>query len=349
MCCDSNCGVIGLLDVFAGHTDVLPTMLDAAGLAGHSLLREGVNLASTVDSLGRSGAEAAAFDGLSLLPSLLYPTEVHLQSARRHVSASGSASSESEERRTSTLSPIAKQKGLLRDRVYLWHKDTDPAYPIEPRVQSAGYYDHVKIITYGKSGYLHSIYDLKHDPFEQHNLIRDPENSDVFYSGSMLPPVVSKAVVGSARWMELNGLFEAGDWRFALNASLWRMLSDSEAYVGHCAGVVNGTNGPTAFPAHHPKASESENVPADAFGRCIHFYRIPLIKKIIIIWGQLVSFSMHGGDAHQQYLTFQGQLTATCAIPSSYGDVSHYDYTCTVPPTVSSPTSRSWTRPQYIL
>ena len=58
---------------------------------------------------------------------------------------------------------------LTKERVYLWHKDTDP-YSQDERIQSAGYYNEIKILLTSRMGCLHKIFDLRHDYNEYHNL-----------------------------------------------------------------------------------------------------------------------------------------------------------------------------------
>jgi hypothetical protein len=61
------------------------------------------------------------------------------------------------------------------NRVYLWHKDTDPGLTPSMRIQSAGYYQDLKILTseHGKPfrGCIDRIFDLRHDPYEHNNLM----------------------------------------------------------------------------------------------------------------------------------------------------------------------------------
>ena len=67
------------------------------------------------------------------------------------------------------LSKLGEDK--LRNRVFLWHKDTDPAESHGPTYQSGGYFDDVKIITTERRGCLYQVYDLRHDPYENRNLV----------------------------------------------------------------------------------------------------------------------------------------------------------------------------------
>lgn len=58
-----------------------------------------------------------------------------------------------------------------RERMFLWHYFGDPWDTNEDRYQSAAYYHEVKIITSSRRGCLDRVFDLRHDPYEQHNLI----------------------------------------------------------------------------------------------------------------------------------------------------------------------------------
>jgi hypothetical protein len=74
----------------------------------------------------------------------------------------------------SVLSPSASvstaEYAPLHSRVYLWHKDTDP-YSRDQRIQSAGYFEDLKVMSSTNQGCVDRVYDLRHDPFEQRNLV----------------------------------------------------------------------------------------------------------------------------------------------------------------------------------
>lgn len=65
---------------------------------------------------------------------------------------------------------------LVSNRVYLWHKETDPYHQTGERMGSAGHFDHVKVVAQGRRGCIDRLFDLKHDPFEDRNLLAAPYN-----------------------------------------------------------------------------------------------------------------------------------------------------------------------------
>jgi arylsulfatase A len=63
---------------------------------------------------------------------------------------------------------------LTKERVFLWHYDGDPYDGRESRYQSAAFYHELKIISSNPNVCVDRIYDLRHDPYEQHSLISQP-------------------------------------------------------------------------------------------------------------------------------------------------------------------------------
>jgi hypothetical protein len=57
----------------------------------------------------------------------------------------------------------------IHNRVFLWHKDTDKYRPTDDRINSAGYFDGLKVIL-RENGCLYRIFDMHHDPYEDANL-----------------------------------------------------------------------------------------------------------------------------------------------------------------------------------
>lgn len=71
---------------------------------------------------------------------------------------------------TTATSATMEDYSPLHSRVYLWHKDTDP-YSRDQRVQSAGYFEDLKVMSSTNQGCVDRVYDLRHDPYEQRNLV----------------------------------------------------------------------------------------------------------------------------------------------------------------------------------
>jgi hypothetical protein len=156
---------------FAGTVDIFPTMLDAAGISKPSkiqwdglsllpLLKSGHDSTRKKHEHGHKSHDGArrllAGDGNK--SSVLAETDLHHNSS---VVASGTGVS---------VSQYGKLN-QLQNRVWLWHKDTDPATQNGARFQSGGYFDDIKIITTDHQGCLLQVFDLRHDPYEDRNLV----------------------------------------------------------------------------------------------------------------------------------------------------------------------------------
>eukprot|EP01041_Mallomonas_annulata_P000756 gene756-1441_t len=59
----------------------------------------------------------------------------------------------------------------MQKRLYLWHRDTEPYDGADGRINSAGVFEHMKVITREKMGYIYRIFDLRADPLERNNLV----------------------------------------------------------------------------------------------------------------------------------------------------------------------------------
>lgn len=151
---------------FSGHTDLLPTFLQAA----HIPRPDGLN-----------------FDGIPIMPVLQKATLIkekdevtrHVSHVAKHVPGEKeiraryfghSKTNHSSDYLVTGISHHDEDLQEPMDRVFLWHKDTDP-FSRDERMQSAGYYDYVKVIASGHNYCIDRIFDLRHDPLESTNLL----------------------------------------------------------------------------------------------------------------------------------------------------------------------------------
>jgi arylsulfatase A-like enzyme len=155
----------GMTDAWGGNVDIFPTLLEAAGLAK---------------------PENVKWDGISLLAALEHSkthtqnnSELTVGSTRRFLSKAIHESNSTLVKNSTRhiRHHIDHPWGFTYDgrsysqRLFLWHKDTEVAAHNQDRVQSSAVYDQVKVMLKGTSGCLDRIFDLKHDPYEDHNMI----------------------------------------------------------------------------------------------------------------------------------------------------------------------------------
>lgn len=165
---------------FGGLTDLLPTFLEVAGIDRPAGMR---------------------FDGISVLPvlkkALPITNGMNLYDAKYHISLNVPGENEIKQRliadQVTFKHPFAPEPRTLNssqssdhphrhhhmhdnltNRVFLWHKDTDPFHAYDFRLQSGGYFDNVKVLTDSNRGCIDRIFDLRYDPFESTNLLRRP-------------------------------------------------------------------------------------------------------------------------------------------------------------------------------
>lgn len=115
---------------------------------------------SHVNVSSSSSSPPASMDsvvGRPSTPSMLHQQQQQLQQQHHHV-------------------PTSELEYLVSSRVFLWHKETDPYRSRDERMGSAGYFDQIKVIAQGRRGCIEKIFDLKHDPFEDRNLLASPYN-----------------------------------------------------------------------------------------------------------------------------------------------------------------------------
>jgi len=152
-------------DAWGANVDMFPTFLEAAGLAPPAHLM---------------------WDGLSLLAALERSEVLESRSAKEEhaaevpkVATVTSISNSSHPHRHHHHHPDHPDHpwGFTFDghsysqRLFLWHKDTESVDGHQDRMQDAAVYDQVKVTTTGLSGCMDRVFDLKHDPFEDHNFV----------------------------------------------------------------------------------------------------------------------------------------------------------------------------------
>lgn len=279
---------------FAGHTDLVPTFLHAA----HIPKPEGMN-----------------FDGISILPVLTKATPItekgevnhHIHHVSKHVPGEKeiraryfhfNLSSHRQElvlTNSATSTPLYHVTGILHhdensqepiDRVFLWHKDTDP-FSRDERVQSAGYYDYVKVIASTQRGCIDRIFDMRHDPLEHVNLL----------TGSDRP-------LSNGCRVNYNNI----DFQMVKN------LLANAPLKPHCS-VVNSSNGGKDRDTTHNRAAEDE---------CKRKYNSLIATKVWIILKKLIPFVKYGNRGHLNYLSKDADH-ATCMIPVT-NDVFKLNY-----------------------
>jgi hypothetical protein len=233
---------------FGAHTDLVPTFLDAAGLTKPSHV---------------------GFDGLSLMSVLTRTTPItgpddvwnnqfkhskHLPGEKEikeryfaHGNGNGSSSHSDD---------------AVVGRVYLWHKDTDP-YSRDERMQSAGYYEYIKVISSSGRGCIDRVFDMRHDPTERTNLVVGSHRSDCY------------------------GRFDTYDKPGVLEA-----LIPANVAQAHCADLIKHNAVQNVLGAVSPGEQA-----------CMERYHKTLLSKLRIILDRLVPFALHGNRGHQHYMS----------------------------------------------
>jgi hypothetical protein len=277
---------------FSGHTDLLPTFLQVARIAKPADLK---------------------VDGLSILSVLLKGTKTRaispdtnnnnnnnnnnnlkqqLQHVPKHVGGEkeiraryfkhnggngdhGNTANEHRENGTASESWTQANEEEAQDRVFLWHKDTDPYSRDHERVQSAGYYDFVKVLSSSSRGCIDRIFDLRHDPLEKVNLL-----SAQFTQGCRL----------HFQNVRLDAIANA---------------LQSAPVRPHC--LLAAATDTESLPAQSQVDSLTES-------NCHAKYRKMLATKVWIVLKKLIPFVKYGNRGHLKYLERDAK-NATCAIP----------------------------------
>jgi hypothetical protein len=205
-------------------------------------------------------------------------------------------------------------------RVFLWHKDTDP-YDAkkDERIQSAGYYDYVKLLSSSPSGCLDRIYDMKIDPTEQFNLLSHKNGIHKPCRFNYDSPHVDIPTIISL--FNKDAIHNHYCHQSHHNTGRYHKLNEIlQVHSKSTAGIE------TSIPGHPVKS-------------CDDFYQYYLALKIQIIWKKVVSFVKTGNLAHLKYLKDDADK-AICVVPMvsqikpfDFGQVcpSNTPYGCSIP------------------
>jgi hypothetical protein len=137
----------------------------------------------------------------------------------KHAGLASSNSNSSSSTSTVSNSNIKIWPGVdeTKDRIHLWHKDTE-RYREDDRYMSAAYLDDVKVITTGHDGCLIRVFDVRHDPYEARNLVGNAgaKNSKVTF-GRYSNQSISEAIDKEAAKVHCQG--KGGDGSAASHES----------------------------------------------------------------------------------------------------------------------------------
>lgn len=197
------------------------------------------------------------------------------------------------------------------NRVFLWHKDTDP-FRDDERMQSAAYYQDLKLLTTGSRGCVNRLFDLKHDPLEAHNLIR----------------------ADAARDCSVNF-----DHRSVL--AVEKML-DNELISAHCESRVKHNHNHNHNVNVHSVSKTTQHSgdkglngeAADLTGskHCVSKYVQHVMDRVAHMFPRLAAFAKHGSAPHGRYMR-NDLHNATCRVPFA-SDIKIIDFE--VPPDCAS-------------
>ncbi len=172
-------------DVWAANVDLFPTFLDAARLPKPANVKwDGLSLLDALKlAHAQSNDTSAAFKS-----ELQQHDSPHRPHHGNHSHALGDHNTHG--------------YSLLSKRLFLWHKDTEPVSQSQPRVQSSAMFESVKIILEGDAGCLDRVFDLRHDPFEDNNLVAEKCKINKRTSKPLLREQL-KASIGSSSFRQL--------------------------------------------------------------------------------------------------------------------------------------------------
>lgn len=231
---------------FGSTVDLLPTFLAVANVSKPADMR---------------------IDGVSLLPVLLNSESVphstvnnhhHRYQQDKHRNKPGHSS---EHQGNSSLSSSQYSFDELNERIHLWHKDTDP-YSGHERINSASYYKDIKLITSSQRGCLDRIFDMKHDPYESHNLF------DI-----KLPPCSIR--------------FDQFSFEISQN------VLNNEIISQHCQNRVAH---------HHNSQNVTTTAEYSSIDHCISKYTDGIIEKLKYMFPKLVTFAKYGNRPFTNYM-----------------------------------------------
>lgn len=198
------------------------------------------------------------------------------------------------------------------NRVFLWHKDTDP-FSRDERIQSAGYYDDFKILSSTNGGCIDRMFDLKYDPLEKMNLLANGYAVDRPRGGNLC---------------RLN--FENANPDTIANI----LPKDNIGVTKHC---LHYTNSPT--PVHRALnllfgktgggggggGGHGETAAGMSKEECMKQYHALQVTKVWIILQKLIPFVRYGNHGHNLYMRDHGHW-GLCAVPN-FRDVRAMNYT----------------------
>lgn len=175
--------------------------------------------------------------------------------------------------------------GPPANRVFLWHKDTDPFRALDQRQQAGGYYENVKVLTSGPRHCIDRIFDLAADPFERRNLLKGPYTS-VYHC----PLGIASADVNAIR-----SALSHGDLQTAAIAS-------------HC------NHGADMSDEDEKQAQEFvQDKDKDKEACKVHYINILTFKTMVIL-RKLLPFVRDGKRGHDKYMSKTADK-ATCSVP----------------------------------
>jgi hypothetical protein len=179
-------------------------------------------------------------------------------------------------------------------RVFLWHKDTDP-YSRDERMQSAGHYDHVKVLTSSPTGCFDRIFDMKLDPVEHFNLFQqNGPRCKINYNTKLdLPMIIS-------------------------------VLNKQNVISHHCSPHHQNTSKYKKL-MEILKQQSSLSFHGININTCEEFYNYYYSIKIYIILKKLFALVHTGNLGHQKYMKDDSEK-ATCKIPLA-SQIKPFDFT----------------------